>query len=72
MKKDLIKLFSTNMKYIRVKSGLTQEELSFRVGLHRNYISDTERGRRNISLKAVQKIAEGLGVPVAELFIQKK
>ncbi|AHI52424.1 helix-turn-helix domain-containing protein [Spiroplasma culicicola] len=67
-KNDVVAIFSQNMKEFRVKAGLTQEELSFRAGLHRNYISDTERGRRNVSLKAVEKIAEGLGVEVCELF----
>ncbi|ATG97826.1 transcriptional regulator [Mesoplasma lactucae ATCC 49193] len=56
------------MKELRAKENITQEELSFRSGLHRNYISDTERGTRNISLKAVQKIADGLNVELIELF----
>ncbi|AHI53480.1 hypothetical protein SSABA_v1c00680 [Spiroplasma sabaudiense Ar-1343] len=69
MKKDnVISILSKNMKELRVKANLTQEELSFRSGLHRNYISDTERGTRNISIKAVEKIAKGLEVPVENLF----
>ncbi|WP_338972449.1 helix-turn-helix transcriptional regulator [Spiroplasma endosymbiont of Panorpa germanica] len=72
MKKDnVISILSQNMKEIRTKANLTQEELSFRSGLHRNYISDTERGTRNISIKAVEKIAQGLEVPVEDLFINK-
>ncbi|QGS51523.1 helix-turn-helix domain-containing protein [Spiroplasma tabanidicola] len=65
---DVIAIFSQNMKELRVQKGLTQEELSFKAGIHRNYISDTERGRRNVSLKAVEKIAAGLGVTIQELF----
>ncbi|AUF83931.1 transcriptional regulator [Mesoplasma syrphidae] len=56
------------MKKLRTKAKITQEELSFRSGLHRNYISDSERGRRNVSLKVIEKIAEGLGVEVKDLF----
>ncbi|QEH61306.1 helix-turn-helix transcriptional regulator [Spiroplasma chinense] len=68
-KNDVIAIFSQNMKLIRIKKEMTQEELSFKSGLHRNYISDTERGRRNISLKAAEKIAEGLEVDLKELFL---
>lgn len=72
MTKDIIKIFSTNMKRIRLKNGLTQEELSFKIGAHRNYISDTERGKRNITLRILEKIARGLDVTVAELFTDIK
>ncbi|WP_026389358.1 helix-turn-helix domain-containing protein [[Acholeplasma] multilocale] len=67
-KYDIIELLSKNMKKLRTKADITQEELSFRSGLHRNYISDSERGRRNVSLKAIQKIAEGLDVEIEDLF----
>ncbi|WP_339021005.1 helix-turn-helix transcriptional regulator [Spiroplasma endosymbiont of Atherix ibis] len=68
MKKDIIITFSKNMKRIRVNAQLTQEELSFRSQLHRNYISDSERGKRNISLKSVEKIAKALNVEPIEFF----
>lgn len=42
--------------------AITQEELSRRSGLHRTYISDIERGARNISLKNLQRLAEALGI----------
>ncbi|ATZ19902.1 helix-turn-helix domain-containing protein [Mesoplasma lactucae] len=67
-KYDVVAVLGKNMKELRAKENITQEELSFRSGLHRNYISDTERGTRNISLKAVQKIADGLNVELIELF----
>ncbi|WP_235443290.1 helix-turn-helix domain-containing protein [Spiroplasma cantharicola] len=56
------------MKRLRVDAKLTQEELSFSSELHRNYISDTERGKRNISLKSVEKIAKALNVEPIEFF----
>ncbi|QHX36322.1 helix-turn-helix domain-containing protein [Spiroplasma sp. BIUS-1] len=68
MNKDIIKTFSKNMKRIRVNAQLTQEELSFKSELHRNYISDSERGKRNISLKSVEKIAKALNVEPIEFF----
>lgn len=68
---EITKKFGQRLKQLRIESQLSQEELSFRCQLSKNYISDVERGSRNISLKAIEKIANGLGVPMTELFIFK-
>ena len=60
--------FGQRLKDIRNNQNISQEELSFRCGLSKNYISDVERGTRNISLKAISKLADGLKVEVKELF----
>ncbi|TFG82620.1 MAG: XRE family transcriptional regulator, partial [Erysipelotrichales bacterium] len=44
---NLEKQFGERIKHLRISVSMSQEELSFRSGLHRNYISDVERGRRN-------------------------
>ncbi|ATZ16654.1 DNA-binding XRE family transcriptional regulator [Entomoplasma freundtii] len=67
-KLEIITILSRNMKEHRQQQHITQEELSFRSGLHRNYISDTERGTRNISLQAIEKIAHGLNIEIEDLF----
>ena len=41
--------FGQRVKEIRLKQNISQEELAFRCGLSKNYISDVERGTRNIS-----------------------
>ena len=60
--------FGLTVRYYRNIAGISQEELSFRSGLHRNYVSDTERGRRNVSLKAIERFAKGLNVDMTDLF----
>ena len=60
--------FGLTVRYYRNIAGISQEELSFRSGLHRNYVSDTERGRRNVSLKAIERFAKGLNVDMIDLF----
>jgi len=71
-KKEYIQLlsFGERVRRIRKMIGISIEELSFRSGLHRNYISDVERGQRNISLLAIHKIADGLGIEIDTLFLQ--
>lgn len=68
MNKDVHVLFGLRIKELRLKAHISQEELSFRCGLSKNYISDVERGTRNISLKAISKLAYGLHVEIKDLF----
>ena len=63
-------IFGERVRSLRKIIKISQDELAFRSGLHRNYISDVERGTRNISLKAIYKIAQGLNVAVEALFIK--
>ena len=60
--------FGQRVKELRLKQNISQEELAFRCGLSKNYISDVERGTRNISLKSIEKIADGLAIRINELF----
>ena len=46
----------------------TQAFLSEYTGLSVSFISDVERGTRNISLKAISKLAYGLHVEIKDLF----
>ena len=58
--------FGQRVKELRLKQNISQEELAFRCGLSKNYISDVERGTRNISLKSIEKIADGLAIRINE------
>jgi len=60
--------FGMRVRELRMRQGISQEELAWRCGLSKNYVSDVERGRRNVSLKAIEKFARGLRIPVYELF----
>ena len=54
--------------YLRKQRKLSQEELSFRSNVNKNYISDLENGRRNVSIEILGKIADALGISLEELF----
>lgn len=61
-------LFGNEVRAARLSMGISQEELAFLCGLHRTYISDIERGTRNVSLENIEKIARALNVPPKDLF----
>lgn len=52
---------------LRLDRGWTQEELAHRTGLNRSYMSEVERGKSDVSLSTLQKIAKTLGISLAEL-----
>lgn len=62
--------FGAVVKSRRLGLALSQEELAHRSGLHRTYITDIERGARNITLKNVKKLSEALQISLSDLFSQ--
>jgi len=68
MKHSIETQFGNRIREIRLQQGLSQEELAFRCYLSKNYVSDVERGTRNVSLKSIEKFALGLQVEILELF----
>ena len=68
MNQPIEKRFGHRIKEIRMFQKISQEELAWRSGLSKNYISDVENGRRNVSLRAIEKFAIGLDVDMADLF----
>lgn len=59
---DLVQLLGQNVRRLRVERGLSQEELAFRAGMKRSYLSDMERGTRNPSVRALGRVAEALEI----------
>ena len=60
--------FATVLRACRGRLGISQEELAGRAGLHRTYVSDIERGARNLSLESIDKLAKALEIPVSTFF----
>jgi transcriptional regulator with XRE-family HTH domain len=59
---DTLKRFGDKVRELRVKKGLSQEQLAELSGLHRTYISSLELGKRNVSLINIFALAKALGV----------
>ena len=67
MAEDIKLKLGKKIREVRVKEGYSQEELASRCGLHRTYISDIERGERNVSVENIEKIAKALKTEPDEL-----
>ncbi len=66
--KDIRKSYGEHLKAFRKKKGLSQEDLAFKSTIHRTYISEVERGRRNISIVNIAKIAKALNLSIKDFF----
>ncbi len=51
----------------RLGLGLSQEALGERSGMSRNYISDLERGSRNVTLYTLVRVAKALEIDAGML-----
>ena len=52
----------------RLQSGLNQEGLAEKCGLHPTYIGQVERGEKNATLESISKIVGGLDLSLSKLF----
>jgi transcriptional regulator with XRE-family HTH domain len=60
-------LFARRVRQLRQEKGVSQEAFAHQIAMDRSYYGSIERGERNVSLENICLIADGLGVPPAEL-----
>ena len=48
---------------------MTQEQLGLETEMERSYVSDLERGTRNPSIRAVERLAKALGIEPHQLMM---
>lgn len=65
---DPLEAFAANVRRLRKERGLTQERLAAEAGLNMTDIARIETVRRDPGVRVAVKLAQGLGVPVADLF----
>jgi transcriptional regulator with XRE-family HTH domain len=65
----LLTALSHTVRERRELMRLSQEEVAHRAKLHRTYISDIERGARNLSLKSLADLARALDLSTSQLII---
>lgn len=59
--------FGEVLKEARLRSGLSQQELSFQASIHWTYVSQLERGLKNPTLSVVLRLAAALDTSAAKL-----
>jgi transcriptional regulator with XRE-family HTH domain len=69
---DLLARFGQQLRRVRTRRGMSQERLAELAGLHRTYVSSVERGKRNISLLNIDRLAAALAVPLTNLMPRPK
>ena len=67
-KPDIRERFGDAVRTRREELGMTQEDLADKAGIHRTYLSDIERGSRNLSLINIERVAAALELPISGLF----
>lgn len=58
------------IKTLRNTRGLSQEKLALKANVDRTYLAGVEKGKRNISLKSLEKIINALEVSFEEFFTE--
>ena len=56
------------LKAARIAKGVTQTELAARIGVTAQAVSSFEKGTKEPKMEMVKRIAEALGISVAELY----
>jgi transcriptional regulator with XRE-family HTH domain len=69
---DMRALVGQNVKRIRLRTGMTQEQFAAKSGFSQQYLSTLERGRRNPSIVTLYELATALGVSHIELVRPQK
>ncbi len=66
------KQIGNRIKKIRTEKNLTQEQLAWEADVDRTYMNHVENGRKNISVRSLEKIIKALGFSFAEFFKEIK
>ena len=63
--------FGLKVKTLREEKGISIENLGNISNVDRNYISDIEKGKRNVSIEIIEKILTALETDFATFFNDK-
>jgi transcriptional regulator with XRE-family HTH domain len=58
------------IRVLREAQDISQEELGFRADLHRTFVSDIERGRRNPTVRTLWKLANALQIMPSKIVME--
>ncbi|OBZ14222.1 hypothetical protein A8L34_09700 [Bacillus sp. FJAT-27264] len=64
-----IESIGENIRILRLKNGLSQEQLALNAGVNTSYIGQIERGEKNPTIKTLDKVSEALGIALIDLLL---
>lgn len=64
---EIAGLVGENIRLLRKKRGLSQEQLAFRADINVSYMGQVERGEKNPTIDVLSKIAHALQTPLEML-----
>jgi len=67
MASDVCKALGKRIRLLRKERGWRQIDLAEETGIHENYVSDLEQGRKEICLRTLLAIARAFDMTIAEL-----
>ena len=65
---ELPRVFGKVIKELRINKKISQEKLALESDIDRTYISDIEKGERNVSLLIIDRLAKALQISLNDLF----
>lgn len=65
---EITEKIGKRLRELRITKGLSQEKFSFECSLDRTYVASIERGKRNVSVKNIEKITKALGISLSDFF----
>lgn len=67
MEENPLILFGLRLRELRKIKGISQERLALESGIGRSYLGEVERGKRNIALLNIYKLAKALNIEPSQL-----
>lgn len=66
------KQIGDRIKKLRIEKNLTQEQLAWDASVDRTYMNHVENGRKNISVRSLEKIIKALNTDMSTFFKEFK
>lgn len=66
------KQIGERIKKLRIEKNLTQEQLAWDATVDRTYMNHVENGRKNISVRSLEKIIKALNTDMSTFFKEFK
>lgn len=67
LNRQFVVFLGKNIRKLRERKNISQEQFGEMVGVHRTYVGMVERGEKNITIFSLRKFAEALNVKVKDL-----